>query len=102
MLLLWRIQVAEDAAGQVDGDVSVESTAVRAHQYAAGARKASAVAAPQKWIAGGNRVDPVLRKPTVRLEEVVRAASGLDVPAADSPPKTTLPPTGDAGPSPSS
>ncbi|MFI6650536.1 IS5 family transposase [Streptomyces sp. NPDC050529] len=41
-MLLSRIQAAEDAAGQIDWDVSVDSTAVRAHQHAAGARKATA------------------------------------------------------------
>ncbi|WP_443064040.1 IS5 family transposase [Streptomyces sp. NBC_00376] len=41
-MLLSRIQAAEDAAGRIDWDVSVDSTAVRAHQHAAGARKASA------------------------------------------------------------
>ncbi|WP_435840655.1 IS5 family transposase [Streptomyces bobili] len=40
VMLLSRIQAAEDAAGQIDWDVSVDSTAVRAHQHAAGARKA--------------------------------------------------------------
>ncbi|MFJ2273933.1 IS5 family transposase [Streptomyces sp. NPDC087866] len=46
-MLLSRIQAAEDAAGQIDWDVSVDSTAVRAHQHAAGARKALAVAVPK-------------------------------------------------------
>ncbi|MEU2469359.1 IS5 family transposase [Streptomyces sp. NPDC012486] len=39
-MLLSRIQAAEDAAGRIEWDVSVDSTAVRAHQHAAGARKA--------------------------------------------------------------
>ncbi|WP_446751028.1 IS5 family transposase [Streptomyces sp. CLV115] len=51
-MLLSRIQAAEDAAGQIDWDVSVDSTAVRAHQHAAGARKAPVVAARQKGIGG--------------------------------------------------
>ncbi|WP_432177219.1 IS5 family transposase [Streptomyces sp. Tue6028] len=38
-MLLSRIQAAEDAAGRIDWDVSVDSTAVRAHQHAAGARR---------------------------------------------------------------
>ncbi|WP_435881688.1 IS5 family transposase [Streptomyces xanthochromogenes] len=38
-MLLSRIQAAEDAAGRIDWDVSVDSTVVRAHQHAAGARK---------------------------------------------------------------
>ncbi|MFJ9683780.1 IS5 family transposase [Streptomyces sp. NPDC101194] len=47
-MLLSRIQAAEDAAGGIDWDVSVDSTAVRAHQHAAGARKAPPAAVPQK------------------------------------------------------
>jgi transposase len=102
-MLLSRIQAAEDAAGQIDWDVSVDSTAVRAHQHAAGARKASTAAVPQKGAGQGtNQVDPVLRKLAVRLEEVVRSASVWDAPAEDSPPRSTSPLTGDAGLSPSS
>ncbi|WP_331741065.1 MULTISPECIES: IS5 family transposase [unclassified Streptomyces] len=41
-MLLSRIQSAEDAVGGIDWDVSVDSTVVRAHQHAAGARKAPA------------------------------------------------------------
>ncbi|KIF66207.1 transposase [Streptomyces sp. AcH 505] len=102
-MLLSRIQAAEDDAGRIDWDVSVDSTAVRAHQHAAGARKAPPAASPQRGnVRGTNQVDPVLRKLVVRLEEVVRSASVWDAPAADSPPKFTSPPTDDAGPSPSS
>ncbi|MGI5048378.1 IS5 family transposase [Streptomyces sp. JAC25] len=46
-MLLSRIQAAEDAAGQIDWDVSVDSTAVRAHQHAAGARKTPARGPPK-------------------------------------------------------
>ena len=102
-MLLSRIQAAEDALGAIDWDVSVDSTAVRAHQHAAGARKAAPVAVPQKGAGQGtNQVDPVLRKLAARLEEVVRSASVRDGPAADSPPRSTSSPTGDAGPSRSS
>ncbi len=102
-MLLSRIQAAEDAAGGIDWDVSVDSTAVRAHQHAAGARKAPAAAVPEKGAGRGtNQVDPVLRKLAVRLEEVVRSASVWDVPAAASPPRSTSSPRGDAAPSPSS
>ncbi|WP_415924805.1 IS5 family transposase [Streptomyces sp. AK08-01B] len=60
-MLLSRIQAAEDAAGGIDWDVSVDSTAVRAHQHAAGARKAPAAAVPEKGAGRGtNQVDPVL------------------------------------------
>ncbi|KJY47136.1 transposase [Streptomyces sp. NRRL S-444] len=36
--LLQRVQAAADAAGEIDWDVSVDSSIVRAHQHAAGAR----------------------------------------------------------------
>ncbi|WP_420711772.1 IS5 family transposase [Streptomyces sp. NRRL B-24720] len=52
-MLLSRIQAAEDAAGGIDWDVSVDSTAVRAHQHAAGARKAPAAAVPEKGAGRG-------------------------------------------------
>ncbi|MFE4579194.1 IS5 family transposase [Streptomyces chartreusis] len=47
-MLLSRIQTAEDAAGGIDWDVSVDSTAVRDHQHAAGARKAPLAPVAQK------------------------------------------------------
>ncbi|MFK8906845.1 IS5 family transposase [Streptomyces sp. YS-3] len=47
-MLLSKVQAAEDAEGQIDWDVSVDSTTVRAHQHAAGARKTPAATAPQK------------------------------------------------------
>ncbi|MCX5535890.1 IS5 family transposase [Streptomyces sp. NBC_00006] len=59
VMLLSRVQAAADAEGRIDWDVSVDSTAVRAHQHAAGARKQSPPATPQKGAAAGtNRVDP--------------------------------------------
>uniref|UniRef100_UPI003570E3D6 IS5 family transposase n=1 Tax=Streptomyces ruber TaxID=83378 RepID=UPI003570E3D6 len=36
--LLQRVQAAADAAGEIDWDIAVDSTIVRAHQHAAGAR----------------------------------------------------------------
>ncbi len=36
--LLQQVQAAADAVGEIDWDVSVDSTVVRAHQHAAGAR----------------------------------------------------------------
>ncbi|MFI0040450.1 IS5 family transposase [Streptomyces mutabilis] len=47
-MLLSRVQAAEDAADGIDWDVSVDSTAVRAHQHAAGARKAPPTVVPQR------------------------------------------------------
>ncbi|MEU3760063.1 transposase [Streptomyces albogriseolus] len=36
--LLQQVQAAADIAGEIDWDISVDSTIVRAHQHAAGAR----------------------------------------------------------------
>ncbi|MEV6246849.1 IS5 family transposase [Streptomyces sp. NPDC051742] len=36
--LLQQVQAEADAAGEIDWDISVDSTIVRAHQHAAGAR----------------------------------------------------------------
>ncbi|WP_456294054.1 IS5 family transposase [Streptomyces mirabilis] len=59
-MLLSKVQAAEDAAGQIDWDVSVDSTAVRAHQHAAGARKAPPAVVVQKGaVRGTNPADPV-------------------------------------------
>lgn len=97
-MLLSKVQAAEDAAGRIDWEVSVDSTAVRAHQHAAGARKTAPAAVPQRGVRPRtNQVDPVLRRLTVRLEEVVRSASVWDAPAAASPPRSTSQPTDDAG-----
>ncbi|MFE9968034.1 IS5 family transposase [Streptomyces sp. NPDC005525] len=52
-MLLSRVQAAEDAEGRIDWDVSVDSTAVRAHQHAAGARKAP----PRRPSKGGRQRD---------------------------------------------
>ncbi|WP_406197352.1 IS5 family transposase [Streptomyces europaeiscabiei] len=40
--LLQQVQAAADAAGEIDWDISVDSTIVRAHQHAAGARTPAA------------------------------------------------------------
>ncbi len=57
-MLLTKIQAAEDAAGRVDWDVSVDSTAVRAHQHAASARHTPPPAPPQRGPARG-RTRPI-------------------------------------------
>src|SRR5918998_1106653 len=43
--LLAEVQTKADAVGEVEWEVSVDSTAVRAHQHAAGARKKGAARA---------------------------------------------------------
>ncbi|MFE4582184.1 IS5 family transposase [Streptomyces chartreusis] len=68
-MLLSRIQAAEDASGGIDWDVSVDSTAVRAHQHAAGARKAPPAAVSK----GGRPGDEPGRSSTT---EVGRPAGG--------------------------
>ncbi|WP_414504056.1 IS5 family transposase [Streptomyces sp. NEAU-L66] len=40
--LLQQVQAEADAAGEIDWDISVDSTIVRAHQHAAGARRSAA------------------------------------------------------------
>ncbi|WP_420341189.1 IS5 family transposase [Streptomyces werraensis] len=40
--LLQQVQAAADAEGEIDWDISVDSTIVRAHQHAAGARRTAA------------------------------------------------------------
>ncbi|MGI5370697.1 IS5 family transposase [Streptomyces iakyrus] len=40
--LLQQVQAAADAAGEIDWDIAVDSTIVRAHQHAAGARRSAA------------------------------------------------------------
>ncbi|GAB7106555.1 hypothetical protein JCM4814A_48690 [Streptomyces phaeofaciens JCM 4814] len=48
--LLQQVQAQADAASGIDWDVSVDSTSIRAHQHAAGARKAPPPAAPKgRW-----------------------------------------------------
>ncbi|MFB9399118.1 IS5 family transposase, partial [Streptomyces echinatus] len=49
-MLLSKVQAAQDAVGRIDWDVSVDSTAVRAHQHAAGARETPPAAVPQKGV----------------------------------------------------
>ena len=97
-MLLSRIQAAEDAVGGIDWDVSVDSTSVRAHQHAAGARKAPPAGVVHRGaVRGTHRVDPVLRRLVARLEEVVRSASAWDALAEGSPPKSISSPTDGAG-----
>ncbi|WP_436850537.1 IS5 family transposase [Streptomyces griseoloalbus] len=50
--LLQHVQAAADAAGEIDWDISVDSTIVRVHQHAAGARNRTAVGTRVK---GGRR-----------------------------------------------
>ncbi|WP_425588750.1 IS5 family transposase [Streptomyces thinghirensis] len=53
--LLQQVQAAADAAGEIDWDIAVDSTVVRAHQHAAGARRS---AAGSGFKGGGRRRTP--------------------------------------------
>ncbi|WP_435897592.1 IS5 family transposase [Streptomyces albidoflavus] len=55
--LLQLVQAAADAAGEIDWDISVDSTIVRAHQHAAGARTDSPSAPGSKGAEGMEHQD---------------------------------------------
>ncbi|MFI1721950.1 IS5 family transposase [Streptomyces sp. NPDC020489] len=68
-MLLRRIQAEADAAGEIDWDVSVDSTSVRAHHHAAGARHA-----PPPAIKGGSA--QAVRAARIWAELIDRPAEG--------------------------
>jgi Putative transposase of IS4/5 family (DUF4096) len=73
--LLQQIQAAADADGEVDWDISVDSSTVRAHQHAAGARIAPP--APVQREAGSELTGEAARLSLCdRLAEVVQAPKG--------------------------
>lgn len=85
--LLQQVQAAADAAGEVDWDVSVDSTIVRAHQHAAGARTAPPSApAASKGAGALEHQDELPWQSLVGcLVEVVREARAWAARAAASP-----------------
>ncbi|GAA1940688.1 hypothetical protein GCM10009738_12490 [Kitasatospora viridis] len=86
--LLRRIQAEADAAGEIDWDVSVDSTSVRAHHHAAGARHA-----PPPALKGGSaqmvKAARIRAELIDRLAEVVREVRRSAARAAGSPPRST-------------
>ncbi|MFF2775953.1 IS5 family transposase [Streptomyces sp. NPDC058052] len=62
-LLLQQVQAAADAAGEIDWDVSVDSTIVRAHQHAAGARTGPPPAPTSKGAEGAEHQDNAVAEP---------------------------------------
>lgn len=87
--LLRQVQAEADAAGEIDWDVSVDSTIVRAHQHAAGAR----IAAPP--VPGSKGAQPAEHQGespwqslTARLVEVVQEVRAWAARAAGSPPRS--------------
>lgn len=87
-VLLRRLQAEADAAGDVDWDVSVDSTSVRAHQHAAGARRA----APPRVKGGSAQAvrDVRIRAEVIdRLAEVVREVRRSAARAVAARPRST-------------
>jgi hypothetical protein len=84
------VQAAADAAGEIDWDVSVDSTIVRAHQHAAGARTDPPPAPASKGVATAEHQDETpWQSLHARLVEVVREVRAWAARAAVSPPSST-------------
>jgi transposase len=88
--LLQQVQAAADAAGEIDWDVSVDSTIVRAHQHAAGARTDPPSALASK---GADEVEHQGETPwqslLARLVQVVLEVRAWVARAAGSPASST-------------
>lgn len=88
--LLQQVQAAADAAGEIDWDISVDSTIVRAHQHPAGARTDPPPAPGSK---GAQRAEHQDETPWqslhARLVEVVREVRAWAARAAGSPASST-------------
>ncbi len=88
--LLQQVQAAADAAGEIDWDVSVDSTTVRAHQHAAGARTDPPPApASKRAERPEHQGDTAWQSLHGRLVEVVREVRAWAARAAGSPPSST-------------
>ncbi len=85
--LLQQVQAAADIAGEIDWDVSVHSTTLRAHQHAAGARTDPPPAPTSKGAeAAEHQGETPWQSLLARLVEVVQearawAARGAGLPA---------------------
>ncbi|GGU47626.1 transposase [Streptomyces violascens] len=77
--LLQHVQAAADASGDIDWGIYIDSTSVRAHQHAAGARKDSP---PAPTVSKGALHRAVRRSLLAFLEEAVRSARPSAGPAA--------------------
>lgn len=88
--LLQQVQAAADAAGDIDWDISVDSTIVRAHQHAAGARTDRRRPLPAQGDETLEHQDESPWQSLVgRLAEVVREARAWAARAAASPARST-------------
>lgn len=88
--LLQQVQAEADAAGEIDWDISVDSTSVRAHQHAAGARTGPS---PDHASKGAEWVEHQDESPwkslLARLVDVVLEATAWVARAAGSPASST-------------
>lgn len=80
--LLEHVQALADAAGDIDWDVNVDSTSVRAHQHAAGAPKKIPPAAPTVSKGEAERSVRVREQLRDLLAEAVQQAKDSAAPAA--------------------
>lgn len=82
--LLQEVQAAADAAGEIDWDVAVDSTSVRAHQHAAGAR-VDPPPAPKGGAVAEHQAEPPWQSLVGRLAEVVQEVRAWAARGAASP-----------------
>lgn len=88
--LLRQVQAEADAAGEIDWDISVDSTIVRAHQHAAGARTEPPPAPALKGDAAAeHQGETPWQSLVARLVEVVQEVRAWAVRVAGSPRSST-------------
>ncbi len=87
--LLQQVQAEADAAGEIDWDISVDSTIVRAHQHAAGARTEPPPTPASKGDAPAeHQGETPWQSLLARLVEVVQEVRAWAARAAGSPPSS--------------
>jgi transposase len=88
--LLQQVQAEADAAGDIDWDISVDSTIVRAHQHAAGARSDLPPAPTSKGDAATeHQGETAWQSLFARLAEVVQEVRAWAARGVGSPPCST-------------
>ncbi|MDQ0745807.1 hypothetical protein QF034_000038 [Streptomyces africanus] len=89
--LLQEVQAAVDAAGEIDWDIAVDSTVVRAHQHAAGARTdpPPALAASKRASDAEHQAETPWQSRLARLAEVVQEVRAWVDRAVGSPARST-------------
>src|SRR4051812_45047500 len=87
--LLQQVQAQADAVGEIDWDVSVDSTIVRAHQHAAGALTDPPPLASKGAEEPGHQDETPWQSLHARLVEVVREVRASAAREAGSPPSST-------------